>query len=119
MLELNCREHFEINVNCLIKTCTYNNTSTYPIFKTIRFLFPLPIAETQVETVLQPEEIGIVIEEVVDVARQINLAGDSDGVQELLDAHNQELIEMHEQDIEELESLDLVHNQKIKRLLGI
>ncbi|GFX49147.1 hypothetical protein TNCV_5041411 [Trichonephila clavipes] len=56
--------------------------------------------------------------EVVDLSRQINLAVDSDDVQELPDFHNQELttdelIEMQEQDIEELESLDPVR-QKIE-----
>ncbi|GFX03973.1 hypothetical protein TNCV_4678771 [Trichonephila clavipes] len=58
--------------------------------------------------------IGNLIEEVVDLARQI-----LDGlVQELLDSHNQELtidelIEMHEQkqDIEELESSDPVQSE--------
>ncbi|GFX10029.1 uncharacterized protein TNCV_4101681 [Trichonephila clavipes] len=67
------------------------------------------------EPVPEPNEIGNVIEEVVDLARQINLEVDSDGVQELLDFYNQELtmdelIEMHEQeqDIEKLESLDPV-----------
>ncbi|GFW75460.1 transposable element Tcb2 transposase [Trichonephila clavipes] len=56
-----------------------------------------------------PEEIGNLIEEIVDFASQINLEVDSDDIQELLDFHNQELIineliEMHkqEQDIEEL-----------------
>ncbi|XP_023218164.1 uncharacterized protein LOC111620476 [Centruroides sculpturatus] len=39
----------------------------------------------------EPDEIGDVIEEVVDLARQINLEVDSDDVQELLDSHNQEL----------------------------
>ncbi|GFW24435.1 hypothetical protein TNCV_606761 [Trichonephila clavipes] len=46
------------------------------------------------------------IEEIVDLARQINLEVDNEDIQELLDSHNQELtmnelIEMHEQDIEE------------------
>ncbi|GFX89671.1 hypothetical protein TNCV_3711031 [Trichonephila clavipes] len=49
------------------------------------------------------------IEEVVEVAWQINLDVDSDDVQKLLDARNQELtmgklIPMHEQDVEEFES---------------
>ncbi|GFX93768.1 hypothetical protein TNCV_1589441 [Trichonephila clavipes] len=57
------------------------------------------------ESVPEPDEISNVIEEVVDLARQINLEVDSDDVQELLDSHNQELpIEkMHEQNIEELQ----------------
>ncbi|XP_023242991.1 tigger transposable element-derived protein 1-like [Centruroides sculpturatus] len=65
------------------------------------------------ESVLETDEIGNVIEEVIDFARQINLEVDSDDVRELLDSHNQELtidevIEMREQeqDIEELDSLD-------------
>ncbi|GFX98355.1 hypothetical protein TNCV_4001241 [Trichonephila clavipes] len=52
-----------------------------------------------------------VIEEVVDLPKQINLEVDSDDVQELLDSYNyklrtDELIEMHgqEQDIEKLEA---------------
>ncbi|GFY34597.1 hypothetical protein TNCV_1372881 [Trichonephila clavipes] len=49
----------------------------------------------------EPDETGNVIEEVVDLARQINLEVYSDVVQEQLDSHNQELtidefIEMHE-----------------------
>ncbi|GFW56947.1 hypothetical protein TNCV_161751 [Trichonephila clavipes] len=59
----------------------------------------------------EPDEIGNMIEEVVDLFRKINLEVDSDDVQELLDSHYQELtinelIEMHEQDMEEIESLD-------------
>ncbi|GFU50358.1 hypothetical protein TNCV_301841 [Trichonephila clavipes] len=50
------------------------------------------------KAVLLPErdEIGNVIEDVVNLARQINSELDSDSVQEMLDSHNQELIEMHE-----------------------
>ncbi|GFV87986.1 hypothetical protein TNCV_3241361 [Trichonephila clavipes] len=50
---------------------------------------------------------NFVIEEVVNLSKQINLEVDSDDVQELLDTHNQELT-MDEQDIEELESLEPV-----------
>ncbi|GFW56104.1 hypothetical protein TNCV_375101 [Trichonephila clavipes] len=51
----------------------------------------------------EPDEIDNVIKEVVDLAGQINLEGDSDAIQELLDFHNQELIidnliNMHEQE---------------------
>ncbi|GFS48392.1 uncharacterized protein TNCV_2297351 [Trichonephila clavipes] len=50
-----------------------------------------------------PDEIDNLIEEVIDLAWQINLEVDSDDVQELLDLHNQEftidkLTEMHEQE---------------------
>ncbi|GFW42376.1 hypothetical protein TNCV_239731 [Trichonephila clavipes] len=65
------------------------------------------------ESVSQSDDIVNVIEEVLDLARQINLEMDSDEVQELLDSHSQELaidelIEMHEQkqDIEEPKSLE-------------
>ncbi|GFV15487.1 alpha-2 adrenergic receptor [Trichonephila clavipes] len=65
-----------------------------------------------------PDKIVNVIEEAVDLARQINLGMDNDDVQELLDSHNQELIiveliVMHEQQqgIEELESLDAVQSE--------
>ncbi|GFX94877.1 hypothetical protein TNCV_2379501 [Trichonephila clavipes] len=70
------------------------------------------------------DEIGNVIEEVVDIARPVNLEVDTDDVQ-LLDSHNQELtidelIEMHEQDnIEELESLDLVQSEDRMKVLKI
>ncbi|GFY33944.1 hypothetical protein TNCV_4596521 [Trichonephila clavipes] len=75
---------------------------------------------------LQPDEIGNLIEEVVNLARQINLEGDSDDVQELLLTID-ELIEMHEQeqDIYELESLEPVQSEdrmtpgKIKRALTL
>ncbi|XP_023220465.1 tigger transposable element-derived protein 1-like [Centruroides sculpturatus] len=72
----------------------------------------------EAESVPEPDEIGNVIEEVVDLARQINLEVDSDDLQELLDSHNQELtidelIEMREQeqDIEEPDSLDPVQSE--------
>ncbi|GFW63200.1 hypothetical protein TNCV_581401 [Trichonephila clavipes] len=63
---------------------------------------PLPIIETQAESVTEPDEVGTVTEEVVDFARQIRLEVDSDDVQELLDSHNHELmtdelVEMHKQ----------------------
>ncbi|GFW17112.1 hypothetical protein TNCV_2762361 [Trichonephila clavipes] len=52
---------------------------------------------------IQSDEIGDGIEEAMDLPKQINLVGDSDDVQELLESHNQELIideliEMHEQE---------------------
>ncbi|GFX19870.1 hypothetical protein TNCV_1434311 [Trichonephila clavipes] len=47
--------------------------------------------DTCTESVPQPDEIGIVIVEVADFVKQINLEVDSDGGQELLDSHNQEL----------------------------
>ncbi|GFX93668.1 hypothetical protein TNCV_1588451 [Trichonephila clavipes] len=58
----------------------------------------------------------LAIEEVVDLARQINSEVDSDDVQELLDSHYQELtmdklIEMHEQDIEEFKLLDPIESE--------
>ncbi|GFS94535.1 tigger transposable element-derived protein 1 [Trichonephila clavipes] len=64
----------------------------------------------------EPYVIGNLIEEVVDLARQIHLEVDSVDVQGLLDSHNleltiDELIEMHEQNIEELESLDPVQSE--------
>ncbi|GFX22702.1 uncharacterized protein TNCV_2994351 [Trichonephila clavipes] len=66
----------------------------------------------------EPGEIGNLIEEVVNLARKINLEVDSDDVQELLDSHIQkltmeDLTELHEQeqDIEELESLDPVQSE--------
>ncbi|GFX99128.1 hypothetical protein TNCV_2493091 [Trichonephila clavipes] len=68
-----------------------------------------PMIET--ESVPEPDEISNIIEEVVELGRQINLDMDSDNVQEQLDFHNQGLeiddfIEMPEYDIEELVSLD-------------
>ncbi|GFW97880.1 hypothetical protein TNCV_1426431 [Trichonephila clavipes] len=66
-----------------------------------------------VESVPEPDKIGNLSEEVVDLAWQISLEVDSDDEQELLGFYNEELkmdelIEMHgqEQDIQELESLD-------------
>ncbi|GFT85723.1 putative DD41D transposase [Trichonephila clavipes] len=63
----------------------------------------------------EPDKCANSIEEIVDLARQINLEVNSVGIQEPLDCHNQEMrineiIEMYEQeqDIEELESLDPV-----------
>ncbi|GFX29876.1 hypothetical protein TNCV_4750051 [Trichonephila clavipes] len=73
------------------------------------------IIQTQTESLPEPNEIGILIEEVVDLARQINSEVDGE---KLLDFCNQELttdelIEMHEQeqDIEELASIDLVQSE--------
>ncbi|GFV15446.1 hypothetical protein TNCV_4834721 [Trichonephila clavipes] len=53
----------------------------------------------------EPNEIVNLIEEVVDLAREINLEVGYDDVQELMDSNNQELrndelIEMHEQELE-------------------
>ncbi|GFW92494.1 hypothetical protein TNCV_518111 [Trichonephila clavipes] len=69
----------------------------------------------QVESVTEPDEIGNVIEEIINLARQINLEADSNDVKELLNSHNHELsiedlIETYEQeqDIEEFESIDSV-----------
>ncbi|GFW27106.1 hypothetical protein TNCV_93321 [Trichonephila clavipes] len=42
------------------------------------------------ESVPEPDEIGNLIEEVVHLAKQINLEVDSEEIQELLDSHNQE-----------------------------
>ncbi|GFT73135.1 uncharacterized protein TNCV_2554221 [Trichonephila clavipes] len=74
---------------------------------------------SSVQSVPEPDEIGNVIEEVLDHARQINVKVDSDDVQELLDSSNQDLtmdalIKMHEQDIEEL---DLVQSED-RRAVG-
>ncbi|GFX44330.1 hypothetical protein TNCV_1097701 [Trichonephila clavipes] len=50
----------------------------------------------------EPDEMGNLIEEAVNLPRQINLELDRDDVHELLNSHNQELtiveIEMHEQE---------------------
>ncbi|GFU57320.1 hypothetical protein TNCV_3635051 [Trichonephila clavipes] len=69
-------------------------------------------ASRNAESVAKLDEMDNVIEEVVDLVRQINLEVDSDDVQELLDSDNQELtidelLELHEleQDIQELQSL--------------
>ncbi|GFT04571.1 hypothetical protein TNCV_333551 [Trichonephila clavipes] len=60
--------------------------------------------------------MGNSIEEVIDLARKINLDVNSDNLQELLVSINRELtidelIEMHEQDIEEDESLGSVQSE--------
>ncbi|GFX59521.1 tigger transposable element-derived protein 1 [Trichonephila clavipes] len=64
----------------------------------------------------EPNEFGNVIEEIVDLVRQISLEVDSDDVKKLLGSHNHELaidelIELHEQDIEEFESLDPIQSE--------
>ncbi|GFS47169.1 hypothetical protein TNCV_2053401 [Trichonephila clavipes] len=66
---------------------------SYAIFKSRRFYFFVffPITETQAESVSKPDEIGNMIEEVVNPARHINLEVDSDDAQEMLDSNNQEL----------------------------
>ncbi|GFW09517.1 hypothetical protein TNCV_3996241 [Trichonephila clavipes] len=63
---------------------------SYSIFKSRQFVF-FSITETLAESVAEPDEIRNLIEEVVYLARKINLEADSDGVQELLDSLNQEL----------------------------
>ncbi|GFX93585.1 hypothetical protein TNCV_1587621 [Trichonephila clavipes] len=65
------------------------------------------ITEIQAESLPKPDEIGNLIEEVVDLAMQINLEVDSDDIQEQLDSHNQELT-IHE----------LVEEQDIERTLN-
>ncbi|GFV47312.1 hypothetical protein TNCV_4829681 [Trichonephila clavipes] len=66
--------------------------------------------QSQLDTLVQVSSkrapipvVGKLVEEVVDLFKQINLKLDSDDAQELLDSHNQELttdefIEMHEQE---------------------
>ncbi|GFU19325.1 uncharacterized protein TNCV_3032471 [Trichonephila clavipes] len=73
-------------------------------------------SQTRVQSVPGPDEIGNVVEKVVDLIRHINLEVDSDEIKELLVSHNSELIvdeliEMHEQDIEKFESLDPVQSE--------
>ncbi|GFT59219.1 hypothetical protein TNCV_3891681 [Trichonephila clavipes] len=67
----------------------------------------------------EPDEIGNVFEDAVDLARKISLKVYSDDVQELLDSYYQEvivdeLIEMlkQEQDIVDVESLDPVQSEE-------
>ncbi|GFU13581.1 hypothetical protein TNCV_938561 [Trichonephila clavipes] len=48
------------------------------------------VTETKMGTVPEPNEIGNVIEDVVDRAGQINLEVDSVDIQELPDSHNQD-----------------------------
>ncbi|PRD26899.1 UNVERIFIED_CONTAM: hypothetical protein NCL1_36840 [Trichonephila clavipes] len=72
-----------------------------PFTRVFSSLFFIP--ETQAKSKPGPDEIDNLIEEVIDLAWQINLEVDSDDVQELLDLHNQEftidkLTEMHEQE---------------------
>ncbi|GFX33720.1 hypothetical protein TNCV_1933871 [Trichonephila clavipes] len=71
------------------------------------------------ESLSEPDEIGILIGEVVNISRQINSEVDSDDAEELLDFHNQklttdELIEIHEQEqnCEELKSVDSVQSEE-------
>ncbi|GFW73853.1 hypothetical protein TNCV_48421 [Trichonephila clavipes] len=76
---------------CGVATPTLTRFSNLTRFS-IRPFFSLffSITETQVESVPDLEEIGNVIEEVVDLASQINSEVDSDDAQELLDSHYQE-----------------------------
>ncbi|GFW39355.1 hypothetical protein TNCV_1833381 [Trichonephila clavipes] len=83
----------------------HSNTTTYAIFRSRQFVFCLR------KKLVKIGEIGNGNEEVVNLARQINLEVDSGDILELLDSHNQELtmdelIEMYEQEqsIEKLES---------------
>ncbi|GFW46468.1 hypothetical protein TNCV_4811561 [Trichonephila clavipes] len=87
---------------------------SYAIFKSRRFVHlfisSLKVGRNQCQSLLKLA--------ISDLARQINSEVDSDGVQELLDSHNQdlsmdELIEMYEQrlGIEELESLNPVQSE--------
>ncbi|GFX50988.1 integrase catalytic domain-containing protein [Trichonephila clavipes] len=84
---------------------------TAPLNSTLGRINKLFLGPDQMVRVEKNGEIGNVIEEVVDLPRQINLYVDSDDVQELLDSHNRELaidelIEMYEQeqDIEQLKT---------------
>ncbi|GFT88481.1 hypothetical protein TNCV_262691 [Trichonephila clavipes] len=99
--------------NFFLPTTHYSNTSTYAnsVLRDFQIssicLFP-PHHSSLAESLPETDEIGNLIEEVIDVARQINLEVDRDDIKELLDSHNQELtielIEMYEQeqDVEEL-----------------
>ncbi|GFU29290.1 tigger transposable element-derived protein 1 [Trichonephila clavipes] len=76
-----------------------------------------PERTEEAESLSETEEIGNLIEKVVDFSRKIISEVDSNDVQELLDFHNQELtvnelIEMHEQDTnEDLKSEDPVQSE--------
>ncbi|GFU14596.1 hypothetical protein TNCV_406531 [Trichonephila clavipes] len=80
---------------------------------------PPRIRRVLIESPLLQKKIGNVIEEVADLARQINLEVDRDDIQGLLDSHSQELpmdelLEMHEQEhIEDLESFDPVQSENL------
>ncbi|GFT95846.1 uncharacterized protein TNCV_311981 [Trichonephila clavipes] len=75
------------------------------------------IIKTQAESLPKTNEIGSLIEEVVDLARQINSEVDSDYVQELLDSYKQGLIivELKEVNENSLENVDSPLNQVEKR----
>ncbi|GFV79239.1 hypothetical protein TNCV_71071 [Trichonephila clavipes] len=81
---------------------TFANSELHAFEISLNLLF-FPSLKLWVESVPKPDELSNVIEEVVDLARQINLEVDSNDVQELLASCNQELIideviEMHEQE---------------------
>ncbi|GFX56654.1 hypothetical protein TNCV_494021 [Trichonephila clavipes] len=82
------------------------NSSVRLLFErnTIRLLTPLFLFNS----------LSLVIEEIFDLSRQINLEVDSSDILELLDSHKQELtinelIEMHEHDIKKLGFFDPIH----------
>ncbi|GFT22298.1 hypothetical protein TNCV_3272991 [Trichonephila clavipes] len=90
---------------------------SYSIIISNRFLFFFSfVTEIWAESVPEPDKIGNLIEEIGNLAREINLKVDSDDIEELLDSHIQELtmdelIEMQERDIEDLKSIDPVQSE--------
>ncbi|GFV99137.1 hypothetical protein TNCV_1511122 [Trichonephila clavipes] len=61
---------------------SYSRSAMWGLRRSTRFSnfadsSPLPITESQAESMLEPDEIGNVIEEVVDLSREINLEMDS------------------------------------------
>ncbi|GFX25863.1 hypothetical protein TNCV_2640071 [Trichonephila clavipes] len=90
-----------------------NHTPTYAVITQSHLWRKL-----EAESISERDEIGNEIEEVVDLARQINLEVDNDDIQDLVDSHNKELIidelmEMYKQepDIKEFESLHPVQSE--------
>ncbi|GFV29352.1 dachshund homolog 1 [Trichonephila clavipes] len=74
---------------------------SFEIFTSRRFVYCFLLITKMRNQFPEPDEIGNLIEEVVNLARKINLEVDSDDVQELLGSNNQELtidelIEMHD-----------------------
>lgn len=66
----------------------YSNTPTYatPFYTNSEIR-----GFSEGESPSYPEHIDGIIEEVIDIAKQLNLEVDADDFQELLDSHNQEL----------------------------
>ncbi|GFV78139.1 tigger transposable element-derived protein 1 [Trichonephila clavipes] len=108
------------NLTQHLKQCNFSNKSTCTSPELCDFeILSIPLwFEKKIGKI---SEIDNVIEEVIQLAIQINLEVDSDDIQKLWDSHNHELTidehkKLHEQDIESLDPVQSEDRMTVENL---